>query len=466
MLLFGINVLMANFDSLILSIVEARGLTPDKTGSADASVYIKNTFNTQVMKTDIVKRNLSPQWNMEFTIFTNSLSGELQFQVLDKAKGLFHKKKILGQAVINLVDLDPKRNLDKWVQLKNEEGNPSGELHIKIRFLSGGSTLVKAEGLGKYEVKEKLGEGGFAVVKKVIRKDTNQAFALKTIDKAKLKPKQLATLTREINIMEKLNHPNIVRLYEVYQTETELNMILELVEGGELFDAICARGSFTEDDAATLIKSMLEAIKYSHEKGIAHRDLKPENLLMTKKNSVESVKIADWGLSKDILNGLTQLQTSCGTPDYVAPEVLSGSPYGMECDLWSIGVISYILLCGFPPFYGKPIAILFEKIMSGVFYFPGPNWKTKSEESKDFIKKLIVVDPEKRLTADEALKHPFIVQHASGPVVEKKGSSEVDLTSLRDYVQSCKKGGEIQIPTEEQQQQFKKKLVVSEDVLE
>lgn len=460
---------MSEIDAILLTVIGAKDLIPaDKSGSADPSVVIKTSFNSQAYKTEVAKKSLNPTWNKEFQIFTTSLSGEIYLQVLDRAKGFFHKKKVLGNLILNLSELDAKQTYDKWFTLRgvDNQSTKQGEIHLKLKFNSNAKIISSEDALNKYEMKETLGTGGFAVVKKVSKKGTGELFALKIVDKTKLKPKQLNTLTREINIMHKLSHPNIVHLYEVIETEETLYLVLELVEGGELFDAICSKGSFTEVDAATLIRQMLEAIKYSHEKGVAHRDLKPENLLLTRKDQIESVKIADWGLSKDILNGLTQLQTSCGTPDYVAPEVLSGSSYGMECDIWSIGVISYILLCGFPPFYGKPIAVLFEKIMGGNFSFPGPQWKAKSDDAKNFIKRLLVVDPENRYTPEEALNDPWILSHAS-QTLSRDRSSELDLSAFKDYVKNYRNGivigPNVEIPSAEKQKEFRKKLEIESE---
>jgi len=167
------------------------------------------------------------------------------------------------------------------------------------------------------------------------------------------------------------------------------------------------KGSYSEADAVNLVRQLMEAIQYVHNLGIAHRDLKPENLLLEKgERGQEVLKIADFGLSKDFSQ--EQLQTSCGTPDYVAPEVLLGEPYGIEVDIWSIGVIAYVLLCGFPPFYGETQKELFEAIMSARYEFPAPEWTSISKEAKDFIRKILVVNPEDRYTAQQALADPWI----------------------------------------------------------
>jgi serine/threonine protein kinase len=216
-------------------------------------------------------------------------------------------------------------------------------------------------------------------------------------------------LHREIDIMKKLKHPHIVQLLDLFETKDNLYLVLELVEGGELFDRIVERGHYSERDAADIVKQMLQGTQYMHDNGVAHRDLKPENVLCGGPEGT-IVKIADFGLSKDF--GGAALQTALGTPGYVAPEVLSGNPYDSAVDLWSIGVITYVLLCGFTPFYAENQRELFEQILSADFSFPSPEWDEISDSAKDFINHLLVVSPNERLTADTALEHPWIVNEA------------------------------------------------------
>jgi len=235
---------------------------------------------------------------------------------------------------------------------------------------------------------------------------------VKCISKKQIKQQELTLLEREIDIMKKLKHPNIIGLVEVSDTPETLFLVLEFANGGELFDAIVSRGYYSETDAAKIVYQILDAIQYVHNHGIAHRDLKPENLLLANAESqTDFIKIADFGLSKDFSSA--QMQTSCGTPDYVAPEVLSGEPYDSSVDIWSIGVITYVLLCGFPPFYGEQQKELFENIMAGNYDFPDPEWQNVSEAAKDFIRKILVVNPEHRATAEQCLQHKWIKDHVS-----------------------------------------------------
>ncbi|KAJ3059902.1 hypothetical protein HDU98_004082 [Podochytrium sp. JEL0797] len=213
----------------------------------------------------------------------------------------------------------------------------------------------------------------------------------------------------EIQILARVRHENIVQLYEMFAIENKIYLVMEIVTGGELFDEIVKRGKYSETDTARIVHKILGAVEYLHSNDIAHRDLKPENLLLSEKSVNAKVMISDFGLSK-ILNDETAMKTACGTPGYVAPEVLRKRGYGKEVDLWSIGVIAYILLVGYPPFYDQNNAVLFRLIMAGKYEFDRPWWDTVSDDAKDFIRKLLVLDPKQRFTARQALAHPFVVK--------------------------------------------------------
>jgi len=240
-------------------------------------------------------------------------------------------------------------------------------------------------------------------------------------------------LQREIDIMRKLKHKNIIGLEEVFDEPDNIYLVLELVTGGELFDQIVSRGTYSERDAASVIRQILEAVEYMHTNGIAHRDLKPENLLCGGVNG-DSIKVTDFGLSKDYANAT--LRTSCGTPDYVAPEVLKGQPYDNSVDIWSIGVITYILLCGFPPFYGSNDQQIFEKILKAEYDFPSPDWDGISQEAKDFIQAILVLDFNRRPTAADCLEAPWIVSAAPTQDLQRLTSFRSGMT---DYSANRKK---------------------------
>eukprot|EP01103_Thecamoeba_quadrilineata_P010528 TRINITY_DN229_c0_g3_i1.p1 TRINITY_DN229_c0_g3~~TRINITY_DN229_c0_g3_i1.p1 ORF type:complete len:784 (+),score=170.24 TRINITY_DN229_c0_g3_i1:73-2424(+) len=260
-----------------------------------------------------------------------------------------------------------------------------------------------------YDLKQELGKGTFSVVRLGINKKTGKKSAIKIINKkiTNIETKQM--LETEINILQRVDHPNVIGLQSMYETKTHLFLVMEYVEGGELFDRIIERGCFSEKDAANIIRQILEAVKYLHSLGVVHRDLKPENVLCATKEALD-VKIADFGLSK-ILDGDNKqvLQTCCGTPSYAAPELLLCEGYAEPVDTWAVGVILYTLLSGCLPFFGETHTELFERILAGAFSFPDPEWTNISESAKSLVSSLLTANPNKRLTADQALKHPWIL---------------------------------------------------------
>jgi len=260
----------------------------------------------------------------------------------------------------------------------------------------------------KYEIGKELGRGGFSVVKEGTDRATGEKVAVKFIEKKFVDQEELKLLGREIDIMKKVQHRNVLRLIEIYETDNALSLVMELVNGGELFYKIVDKGSYSEREARDIVRQLVEGVDYLHSKGIAHRDLKPENLLCSESEEGVVIKIADFGLSKAFANG-SVLETSCGTPDYAAPEVLRmDGAYDKSVDLWSMGVITYVVLCGFPPFYGKTQAHLFEKILNADYDFPDPEWTNISNDAKDFIRQLLVLDIEKRYTTKQCLEHPWL----------------------------------------------------------
>ncbi|XP_003397184.1 calcium/calmodulin-dependent protein kinase type 1 isoform X3 [Bombus vosnesenskii] len=263
----------------------------------------------------------------------------------------------------------------------------------------------------KYILKELLGTGAFSEVRLAESKEKpGQMFAVKIIDKKALKGKE-DSLENEIRVLRRLTHPNIVQLLETFEDKHKVYLVMELVTGGELFDRIVEKGSYTEKDASGLIRQVLEAVDYMHDQGVVHRDLKPENLLYYNPDEDSKIMISDFGLSKMEDSGI--MATACGTPGYVAPEVLAQKPYGKAVDVWSIGVISYILLCGYPPFYDENDANLFAQILKGEFEFDSPYWDDISESAKDFIHKLMCVNVEERFSCKQALAHPWISGNAA-----------------------------------------------------
>lgn len=262
----------------------------------------------------------------------------------------------------------------------------------------------------KYRVDHsELGHGHYGVVRKCQNRRTKEYFAVKTIKKAKVG--RLETLKREIEILKTMDHPNIIQLVDVFEDDKYLHLVTELCTGGELFDRIIektksAEGHYSEADAAVIIKSCLNAIEYCHTvHNICHRDLKPENFLFQTPAADAQLKIIDFGLSR-YDDEVEHMSTKVGTPYYIAPEVLARK-YDKECDLWSIGVVAYVLLCGYPPFYGDTDAEIFSSVKKGEFDFPSPDWDDISSQGKHFIRSLLKTDVKQRPTAREAMNHPW-----------------------------------------------------------
>ncbi|XP_038665776.1 serine/threonine-protein kinase DCLK1-like [Scyliorhinus canicula] len=258
-----------------------------------------------------------------------------------------------------------------------------------------------------YEIGRTIGDGNFALVKECRLKNTEYEYAVKIIDKSKLKGKEIM-IENEIAIVRSLSHPNIVRFIEEFETEEEIYLIMEYIHGGDLFDAITDSVKFTENNAALMMNNLCDALAYIHSKNIVHRDLKPENLLVQHKADGRTVlKLADFGLALKVTNPIF---TVCGTPTYVAPEILSETGYGLEVDMWATGVILYILLCGFPPFRSleRDQEELFEMIQLGEYEFLSPYWDSISDGAKDLVRKLLVVNPRNRYTAQQVLQHSWI----------------------------------------------------------
>ncbi|XP_017853714.1 calcium/calmodulin-dependent protein kinase type 1 isoform X2 [Drosophila busckii] len=259
----------------------------------------------------------------------------------------------------------------------------------------------------KYNLHGLLGTGAFSEVRLAESKETpGEHFAVKIIDKKALKGKE-ESLENEIRVLRRFSANNFdVNSSNGTRRSRRLYYLKYRVTGGELFDRIVEKGSYTEKDASHLIRQILEAVDYMHEQGVVHRDLKPENLLYYSTDDDSKIMISDFGLSKMEDSGI--MATACGTPGYVAPEVLAQKPYGKAVDVWSIGVISYILLCGYPPFYDENDANLFAQILKGEFEFDSPYWDEISDSAKQFIKNLMCVTVEKRFTCKQALAHPWI----------------------------------------------------------
>lgn len=264
-----------------------------------------------------------------------------------------------------------------------------------------------------YKFGKVLGSGSFATVKLAEHRTEGSKWAVKCIEKGSLSKEDADALEIEVDVLGKVKHPNIVELKEIFDCPKVFYLVMELMEGGELFDRIVEKEHYTEKEAQLVVTDLAHALDYCHEMNVVHRDLKPENLLYKSKSADAKIKIADFGLAKLLSDESMMMKTACGTPGYVAPEILESKAYNSKVDMWSLGVILYILLCGFPPFYDDNNAKLFAQIKSGRFSYPKEYWKNVSDDAKDLINNLLVVDPAKRLDAKGVLNHKWIKGEAS-----------------------------------------------------
>jgi serine/threonine-protein kinase Chk2 len=347
----------------------------------------------------------------DFKIAHNSISGKhciivrepsgdnFNYFVVDSSfNGTYVHDRVIGK------DLRSPLRDGSVIHLLFIEANSNSNISYKFNLMVDDNTPNT-----DFYIGDVLGTGNFAVVKKLTHKITGEEFALKIIDKKKFLmsngTSRKNALMDEVLILKQISHPNCIRIEKVYETEDTLYLVLELVTGGELFDRIVSKGSFKEDEARPLFRQMLDATAYLHSMGIAHRDLKPENILL-KDAGGKVIKITDFGLSR-VVDNATFMKTMCGTPQYVAPEILLSQTtqgYGLACDLWSLGVILYVMLAGYPPF-NESDGNIFEQIKEANFVFHTDYWADKSEIVKELITQLLNPDPASRITAEQALSH-------------------------------------------------------------
>ncbi|XP_056325116.1 calcium/calmodulin-dependent protein kinase (CaM kinase) II gamma 1 isoform X6 [Danio aesculapii] len=265
----------------------------------------------------------------------------------------------------------------------------------------------------EYQLYEELGKGAFSVVRRCVKKSTGQEYAAKIINTKKLSARDHQKLEREARICRLLKHPNIVRLHDSISEEGFHYLVFDLVTGGELFEDIVAREYYSEADASHCISQILESVNHIHQHDIVHRDLKPENLLLASKMKGAAVKLADFGLAIEVQGDQQAWFGFAGTPGYLSPEVLRKDPYGKPVDIWACGVILYILLVGYPPFWDEDQHKLYQQIKAGAYDFPSPEWDTVTPEAKNLINQMLTINPAKRITAEQALKHPWVCQRST-----------------------------------------------------
>ncbi|KAK9921523.1 hypothetical protein M0R45_030030 [Rubus argutus] len=298
---------------------------------------------------------------------------------------------------------------------------------LQIESVLGRKTVNIKDG---YSLGRKLGQGQFGTTFLCVEKQTNKEFACKSIAKRKLTTQEdVEDVRREIQIMHHLaGHPNVIQIVGAHEDAVAVHVVMELCAGGELFDRIIQRGHYTERKAAKLAKVIVGVVEACHSLGVMHRDLKPENFLFVNQEEEAPLKTIDFGLSVFFRPGETFTDV-VGSPYYVAPEVLR-KHYGQECDVWSAGVIIYILLSGVPPFWDETEQGIFEQVLKGELDFISEPWPSISESAKDLVQRMLVRDPKKRITAHEVLRHPWV--QVDGVAPDKPLDSAV-LTRLKQF---------------------------------
>ncbi|XP_019411281.1 PREDICTED: death-associated protein kinase 2-like [Crocodylus porosus] len=287
-----------------------------------------------------------------------------------------------------------------------------------------------------YELLETLGSGHFGVVKRCRERGTGAFYAAKFVKTRKcrgsLRGLGREQVEREVGILQQLEHPNIMRLYDLFASKAEMVLVLELICGGELFDFIAAKEMLTEAEAIEFLEQILCGVAYMHSRHIAHFDLKPENIMLLEKDVPNpKIKIIDFGLAQKLEDGTT-FKSLCGTPQYIAPEVINYEPLSSATDMWSIGVITYILLSGMSPFQGETDAETLTNVVAGSYEFENKYFSQTSEMAKDFISQLLVKEPGDRMTAAECLVHPWI-KPLNRKQVANRSRSSINMKNFRKF---------------------------------
>ncbi|XP_027435005.1 LOW QUALITY PROTEIN: serine/threonine-protein kinase H2 [Zalophus californianus] len=271
--------------------------------------------------------------------------------------------------------------------------------------------------LARYDIKALIGTGSFSKVVRVEQKITKKPFAIKVMETRVREGREACE--SELTILRRVSHRYIVQLVEIFEAQDRVYMVMELATGGELFDRVMTQGSFTEQDAVRILQMVADGIRYLHALRITHRDLKPENLLYYHPGAESKILITDFGLAHSgNKSGDWTMRTLCGTPEYVAPEILLRKPYTSAVDMWALGVITYVLLSGVLPFDDESHTRLYRKILEGKYNYTGEPWPNISHLAKDFIDKLLMLEANHRMSAGQALDHPWVITRAAGSSVK------------------------------------------------
>ncbi|XP_029812833.1 serine/threonine-protein kinase 33 isoform X2 [Suricata suricatta] len=351
------------------------------------------------------KRRLSPISVVEMSQASSSTSSEF---VVSSEKNKENQSIIDNVSVKDMLlettNVEKKPSQQQWSRGNITEGKIP---HIRM---DNGAAIQKIYTFGRI-----LGQGSFGMVIEAVDKETESKWAIKKVNKDKAGSSALKLLEREVNILKSVKHEHIIHLEQVIETPKKMYLVMELCEDGELKEILDRKGHFSENETRWIIQSLASAIAYLHNKDIVHRDLKLENILVKSSfiddnNEINlNIKVTDFGLSvKKQGRSEAMLQTTCGTPIYMAPEVINAHDYSQQCDIWSIGVIMYILLCGEPPFLATSEEKLFELIRKGELHFEDPVWDSISDSAKRVLQQLMKVDPAHRITAKELLDNQWL----------------------------------------------------------
>jgi calcium-dependent protein kinase len=323
----------------------------------------------------------------------------------------------------NQKTVDKQTNLNEKMTHNNENENKEFTIQNHRLVYENKDTISK-----NYKICEKLGEGTFGRVYKALHYITNQYRAIKLVAKESVKYQDdEQQFLKEIEVLSKLDHPNIIKVFEYYIDKKYYYLVTELASGGELYEQITKIQYYNEIDAALIMKQLLSCVCYLHSRGIVHRDLKPENLMLeTDVKGDLTIKLIDFGAANFHKGDLDEkLTLKVGTPYYIAPEVIEKN-YDNKCDMWSCGVILYVLLSGYPPFDGETDELIMQAVSTGHYDITSEEWNDVSDEAKKLVSKLLTKDPRKRLSAADALKDPWIIKNAK----IKKDTDKIQLPKI------------------------------------